>query len=101
MSIPIRLFPLVLPLLLLCSACGSKNISMPGEKPVYTVTCDNKPEDCHAGAQSLCGGPYTPETRSTWAKQRAADSFGWVEPNGEQAEIGSGGGRYSIRIRCE
>ena len=88
--------------LLLCAGCGSRQISMPGEAPMYTITCDHSLDDCHAGAHQLCNGPYEPVTGSSEpGRKTAPGSFGWVDASGAQQESGSSGGKYSIRIRCK
>ena len=87
--------------LLLCAGCGQRAISLPGVTPVYTISCDSTPDDCYAGAQTLCNGPYEPITEPLPGKKAAFGSFGWVDSSGEQQDIGSGGGKYSIRIRCK
>ena len=91
----------VLALGLLCAGCGTRTVSLPGEAPVYTIGCDNNPDDCHAGATMLCNGPYESVTEPLPGKKATLGSFGWVDTSGEQQDIGSGGGRYSIRIRCK
>ena len=87
--------------LLLCAGCGTSKVAMPGETPVYTISCDRSPDDCYAGAQTLCNGPYEPVTLTAPNKKTAPSSFGWVDTSGEQQDAGSGGGRYTIRIRCK
>ena len=87
--------------LLSCAGCGTAKVSLPGETPVYTISCDNSPDDCYVGAQTLCNGPYEFVTGILPGESRAAPgSFGWVDPSGQQQDIGGSGGRYSIRIRC-
>jgi len=86
--------------LLLCAGCGTNKISLPGEAPVYTISCDHSLDDCHAGAQTLCSGPYEPVTAAPTGKT-AAGSFGWVDASGAQQDYGNSGGKYSIRIRCK
>ena len=85
----------------LCVGCGSKAISLPGEMPVYTISCDHTLDDCHAGARSLCNGPYEQTIEPVLGKKTAPGSFGWVDSAGEQQDLGSGGGKYSLRIRCK
>ena len=87
--------------LLLCAGCGTKAMSLPGETPVYTISCDNTPDDCFVGAKTLCNGPYESVTEPLPGKKAAPGSFGWVDSSGEQQDLGSGGGKYSIRIRCK
>ena len=89
--------------LLLCAGCARGGISLQDETPVYTVSCDNSPDDCHAGARTLCGGPYEMEDGSPPSADtgRTLSGFGWVDVSGRQQDSGSGGGRYSIRIRCK
>jgi hypothetical protein len=87
--------------LLLCAGCGTRAVSLPGEMPVYTISCDNSLDDCYAGAKMLCNGAYEPITEPLQGKQAAPGSFGWVDTSGGQQDIGSGGGKYSIRIRCK
>jgi len=87
--------------LLLCAGCGTSKLSLPGEAPVYTISCDRSLDDCHAGAQTLCNGPYELTTGPAAGKQAAPGSFGWVDASGAQQDAGSGGGKYSIRIRCK
>ena len=88
--------------LLLCAGCGTRKISLPGEAPVYTISCDRSLDDCHAGAQTLCNGPYEPVAGpSAPSRNTAPGSFGWVDVSGTQQDAGSGGGKYSIRIRCK
>ena len=85
----------------LCAGCGSGKVSLPGESPVYTISCDRSLDDCHAGAQTLCNGSYEPVAESSApGKQTAPGSFGWVDASGEQQDSGNSGGKYSIRIRC-
>jgi len=87
--------------LLLCAGCAKK-VSLPGETPVYTVSCDNSLDDCHVGARTLCNGAYQLETGSaTDDKKTTPGSFGWVDTAGQQQDSGSSGGKYSIRIRCK
>ena len=86
---------------LLCAGCGKREISLPGDTPVYTISCDNTPDDCYAGAKTLCNGPYEPVTAPLPGKKAAPGSFGWVDSSGAQQDLGSGGGKYSIRIRCK
>ena len=86
--------------LLLCAGCGNRVVSLPGETPVYTISCDRSPEDCLVGAQTLCNGPYEAVGGSS-EKKTAPGSFGWVAASGAQQDSGSSGGRYSIRIRCK
>ncbi|MDR2695556.1 MAG: hypothetical protein LBC79_04165 [Deltaproteobacteria bacterium] len=86
--------------LLLCAGCGKQTVSLPGETPVYTVSCDRTPDDCHVGAQTLCNGPYEAISAAP-DKKAAPGSFGWVAASGEQQDSGSGGGRYTLRIRCK
>lgn len=86
--------------LLLCSACGGRTVvSVPGDT-LYTVSCDNDPNDCRVGAQTLCAGPYELVSNSGGEGKKRVGNFGWVDTDGEQSDVGSGGGRYSIRIRC-
>jgi len=87
--------------LLLCAGCGSRAVSLPGEAPVYTISCDNSLDDCYKGATMLCNGPYEPVAEPLPGKKAAPGSFGWVDTSGEQQDLGSGGGKYSIRIRCK
>ena len=88
--------------LLLCAGCATSKLTLPGETPVYTISCDRSLDDCHAGAQTLCNGPYEPVTASAAPdKKTAPGSFGWVDASGEQMDSGSSGGKYSIRIRCK
>jgi hypothetical protein len=87
--------------LLMCAGCGSGKISLPGDAPVYTISCDNDPGDCYAGAQTLCGGAYEAAGGERRGEDGRAGNFGWVGTDGSQLEAGSGGGRYSIRIRCK
>ena len=88
--------------LLLCAGCGKARVSLPGETPVYTISCDNTLDDCHVGARTLCNGPYEPVTGTLSDEKRMAHgSFGWVDASGQQQDVGSGGGRYSIRILCK
>jgi hypothetical protein len=88
--------------LLLCAGCAKKGVSLPGETPVYTISCDNTLDDCHVGARTLCNGPYTLETGSeTQDKKTAPGSFGWVDAAGQQQDAGTSGGKYAIRIRCK
>ena len=86
---------------LLCAGCGTREISLPGDTAVYTISCDNTLDDCYAGAKTLCNGPYAPVAEPLPGKKAAPGSFGWVDSAGEQQDLGSGGGRYSIRIRCK
>ena len=86
---------------LLCAGCGARTVSLPGERPVYTISCDNSLDDCHAGAKTLCNGPYEGVSEILPGKKAAPGSFGWVDNAGEQQDLGSGGGKYSIRIRCK
>ena len=86
---------------LLCAGCGKDVVSLPGETPVYTVSCDNTLDDCLAGAQTLCGGPYEPVSGLVAdGKLPAPGSIGWVDMEGRQQAAGGSGGKYSIRIRC-
>ena len=55
--------------LLLCAGCGKREISLPGDTPVYTISCDNTLDDCYAGAQTLCNGPYEPITQACPVKK--------------------------------
>ena len=87
--------------LLFCGGCGKARVSLPGETPVYTISCDNTLDDCYVGAQTLCNGPYEHATALPDEKKTAPGSFGWVDAAGQQQDAGSGGGRYSIRIRCK
>ena len=88
--------------LLLCVGCGKSQVSLPGDTSVvYTISCDATLDDCHAGARTLCNGPYEPVTEPSPGKKTAFGSFGWVGPSGEQQDLGSGGGKYSLRIRCK
>jgi len=88
--------------LLLCAGCAKGGVSLPGDTPVYTVSCDNSLDDCHTGARTLCNGPYDLESGTvTDGKKTAPGSFGWVDTAGQQQDSGSSGGRYSIRIRCK
>jgi hypothetical protein len=87
--------------LLLCAGCGKRAISLPGDAPVYTISCDNSLDDCHAGAKMLCNGPYEPVAKSLPDKKTAPGSFGWVDMAGDQQDLGGSGGKYSIRIRCK
>jgi hypothetical protein len=87
--------------LLLCAGCGTNKVSLPGEAPVYTISCDHSPDDCHAGAQTLCNGPYESVTATAPGKKTAPGSFGWVDTAGDQQDSGSSGGKYTIRIRCK
>jgi hypothetical protein len=88
--------------LLLCAGCGPAKVAMPGETPVYTISCDRSPDDCHAGAQTLCNGPYESVTATAaTGKKNTLGSFGWVDASGEQQDSGSSGGKYTIRIRCK
>ena len=88
--------------LLLCAGCGQSKVSLPGEAPVYTISCDHSLDDCHAGAQTLCNGSYEPVTASSAPnKKTAPGSFGWVDASGAQQDSGSSGGKYSIRVRCK
>jgi hypothetical protein len=99
-----RIFMLMMPALglLLCAGCGTSKVTLPGETPVYTISCDRSLDDCHAGAQTLCNGPYEPVAESfAPGKKTAPGSFGWVDTSGEQQDSGSGSGKYSIRIRCK
>ena len=86
---------------LLCAGCGTRAVSLPGDTPVYTISCDTHPDDCYAGAKTLCNGSYEAVTEPLPGKNVAPGSFGWVDSSGEQQDIGSGGGKYSIRIRCK
>jgi hypothetical protein len=87
--------------LLLCAGCGKGAVSLPGETPVYTISCDNTLEDCFAGATMLCGGPYEPAGGFVpGGKTPAPGSFGWVDTEGKQQAAGGSGGTYTIRIRC-
>ena len=85
----------------LCAGCGKREISLPGEKPVYAVSCDKSLDDCYAGAQMLCNGPYEAITTPLPGKKGMPGDFGWVDTAGEQQDLGSGGGTFSIRIRCK
>ncbi len=89
-------------ILLLCAGCGSNKVVMPGDySPVYTVSCDDNPNDCLVGAQVLCNGPYELESRPDEGKKAKTGGFGWVDTDGTQSDMGGGaGGKYSIRIRC-
>ncbi|MCL1985012.1 MAG: hypothetical protein FWG59_00995 [Betaproteobacteria bacterium] len=87
--------------LLLCAGCGKREISLPGDTPVYTVSCDNTLDDCYTGAKMLCNGPYELASTPLPGKKATLGSFGWVDSSGEQQDLGSGGGRFSIRIRCK
>ena len=88
--------------LLLCAGCMKGGVSLPGDTPVYTVSCDNSLDDCHVGARTLCNGPYAIEAGSASDGQKTAPgSFGWVDTSGQQQDAGSSSGRYSIRIRCK
>ena len=87
--------------LLLCAGCGKQAVSLPGEAPVYTITCDRSPDDCHVGAQTLCNGSYEAISSAAPEKKTAPGSFGWVSAAGEQQDSGSSGGKYSLRIRCK
>ena len=87
--------------LALGAGCGGRHVSMPGETPVYTISCDNSLEDCYSGAQQLCGGAYELETAPLTGKPSAAGSFGWVDTKGDQHDMGGVGGKHSIRIRCK
>jgi hypothetical protein len=87
--------------LLLCAGCGKDAVTLPGETPVYTISCDNVLEECLAGAKVLCGGPY--EAVSGLAadgKTPMPGSFGWVDTTGKQQAAGGSSGKYTIRIRC-
>ena len=93
-------------LVLICTGCGSKNVVLPGSTaPIYSVSCDNNINVCYEGAQTLCNGPYELESApaaGVAAKKITPGSFGWVETDGSENELGGGdGGRYSIRIRCK
>ena len=88
--------------LLLCAGCGTSKVAVPGETPVYTISCDRSPDDCHTGAQTLCNGPYEIATGSDSPdKKTVPGSFGWVDTSGAQQDSGSGGGKYTLRIRCK
>jgi hypothetical protein len=89
--------------LLLCTGCGTGGVTLPGETPVYTISCDHSLDDCYAGAQTLCGGPYEPASgpASDGRKMAAPGSFGWVDSAGNQHDAGGSSGKYSIRIRCK
>jgi len=88
--------------ILLCAGCGKSQVSLPGDTSVvYTISCDNTLDDCHTGARTLCNGPYEAVTEPSPGKKAAFGSFGWVGPSGEQQDLGSGGGKYSLRIRCK
>jgi hypothetical protein len=86
--------------LLLCAGCGKMQVSLPGETPMYVVSCDHSLDDCHEGARTLCGGPYESVSEDLPGKKAGPGSFGWVGASGEQQDLGSGSGKYSIRIRC-
>ena len=88
--------------LLLCAGCLKGGVSLPGDTPVYAISCDNNLDDCHAGARTLCNGSYELETGSvSEGKKTAPGSFGWVDATGQQQDAGSSGGKYSLRIRCK
>jgi len=87
--------------LLLCVGCGKRVVSLPGDTPVYTISCDNVLDDCYTGAKTLCNGPYEPVNDPLGNRKTGAGSFGWVDSSGQQQDLGSGGGKYSIRIRCK
>ena len=88
--------------LLLCAGCGKNEVVLPGDtSAMYTISCDNTLDDCHAGARTLCNGPYESVTEALPGKKSAPASFGWVDSEGEQQDLGSGGGKFSIRIRCK
>jgi len=87
--------------LLLCAGCGPSGLTLPGETPIYTISCDNILEECLAGAKTLCGGPYDPVSGfSADGKTPAPGSFGWVDTAGRQQAAGGSSGKYTIRIRC-
>ena len=87
--------------LMLCAGCAKGGLSLPGETPVYTVSCDNSLDDCHTGAYLLCNGPYEIEAEPlSHGRKAVPGSFGWVDTAGQQQDVGNSG-KYSIRIRCK
>ena len=86
---------------LLCAGCGKREVSLPNDTPVYTISCDNTLDDCYEGAKTLCNGSYESVAESLPGKKTSLGRFGWVDSSGEQQDLGSGGGKYSIRIRCK
>ena len=86
---------------LLCAGCGNRAVSLPGETPVYTISCDDSLDGCHAGAATLCNGSYESITEPLPGKKTSPGRFGWVDSSGAQQDLGSGSGKYAIRIRCK